>query len=216
MKPSDFQNCYFIQLRLRERAAFCYLRIEEGCSKGLMNRVFNRPPPTYSISENVVADPGFLRQRHHGHFFATIFENMITPTIVCLLGICSPAAIIRFVVSAVVNPVKGVAGAWFVPHVEHETLKPGELATSSPPPLTHRNASSSVVGVFGMILISASIYHPGPLSVCWVPSVGRLVKRGYLNNVFSGLAHVTDGLSSSAGQSLQRLASAPKYREVSA
>ena len=89
----------------------------------------------------------------------------------------SPSAVVRLVVSIIVQAFQGVAG-WRLAHVCQEVLK-------ATPPLTNLDAASSIVRPYPRTRIAASLMHRLPNEVGWrsgtavgsCPSALRFVKQ---------------------------------------
>lgn len=166
---------------------------------GLFNGIFYCPSSGNSISENEIAHPNFCCEVHHGHCFPLVCEQAIAASIIGLLFPSCPSAIRFAVVAVIVFSIQGVCARRFVSHVDHEAHKSTHSILSFFPSSTDFYSSTSIVWIFNEVFVSASRQHHSPLAICRMVAKFRLVVGRKLQNVFSGLAHVMNGLSSSAG-----------------
>lgn len=179
----------------------------------LLDRVFNSPSSGNTVSQNKITHSNPSRQVSHARGFAPVCKSVVASSIVSLLCIGRPSTVRLFVVSVVVNAVKGVLERGLVSHVHHKALEAAHSRFSDLPPSTHLDSSSAVVWILRKSNVSAPCEHHRPLTICRVLARCRLVVCRKLDNVFSGLAHFVDGLSSSEGHSQQRVAFAPYSTE---
>lgn len=199
---SNCSNIILGKNRLRKHTALG----RSGWPPSLAIRILNcfayRPSAHDSISQNVVTDTMAFGHIHHAERFSLVGKLMIASAIVRLLIRGGPSAIFRIIISIVVDAVKGVTSSWLVPHVLHKALKSGHSILSRYPSAANGYSPSSIISKLRNVFIATSGKHRGPLPVCGMPACGWLVIGRNRENVFAGLAHVYDGLSSSAGQSV--------------
>ncbi len=119
----------------------------------------------------------------------------------CLLPMCLPAAILRFVVAVVVDPANGRFRKWLWSHIFKEVFK------RLKPPGTNGYPSSAIVHIARLVFVVASFNHATPSAVfrssrspvsgvaknCFLPSSASAITRLGISQVFS-----TNHLSSSA------------------
>jgi hypothetical protein len=138
----------------------------------------------------------FVRQLGYGCSSAVPFNQAVASTVIVLLNVCHPSAVIRSVSLAVVNAVDGMCVGWTLPHVGHKHI---EIIT---PSIAYGNAATAVVFVVLVSWAIASAVHafPGNVlrrsarSVGFVPTTGHfgskaptrlrlpLLKYGFVNH----------------------------------
>lgn len=122
------------------------------------------------ISAPVCIDTIRKRARSNSRFFSpiakalTVVTNCNPPSpasVPCLLPMCFPATVIRFVISIIVDPPYGCFGKRLQPHVAQERRK------RVLPSVTDAYPSSAIVHIAGLVLVVASALHGAPSRVFW-------------------------------------------------
>lgn len=165
----------------------------------LRDCIFGGPTAHDSVSQNVVTHTVSFGHSEHAQCLPLKRQKVCAPSISGLFVWRGPSAVRSLVVSVVVDAVKRMSSGWFVSHVHHEAFKSTHSKNALHPSATDPNSSGAVISEFGILWISASTQHRRPLSVCRMLVRFWIVVFRKLQNVFAGLAHVIDGLSSSAG-----------------
>lgn len=80
------------------------------------------------------------------------------PPVECLLELCSPSTISRFVIAVIVDPINGMLPCWALAHV-------GEKVREFIPSFANLDAARSIPKIFGMVRIFTTLTHRVPSMV---------------------------------------------------
>ena len=109
--------------------------------------------------QSLVIDARVQRPVFCGHGASVQGKGDIPAIVAELFSAKRPAAIIRRIISIVVNTIQRVFRRWRIPHVSHERGK------GSPPFSAHLNPSASIVMVAGVVRVFAALHHASPAMV---------------------------------------------------
>ena len=126
-----------------------------------------------------MVDASFSAPLSNGHGSAIVREIGISASVIGLLVVVRPLAVVLGVITAVVNSVNGMLTAWALSHISKkpcESLPLGAVSYSTP----------TVVGPFMVIGVAASGLHIAPAVVgsCSVTAVGMTVTEASCNGSF--------------------------------
>jgi len=131
--------------------------IHDGFKKSL----FDWPPKSQSIFDDPHSNTKFLRPFRSRKSLPVVLNESGDPPVFNLLRLSGPFAVVRRIVSIVIDPVNRMFGTGGWPHVCNEV---GKIE----PSLANSNTSSAVVAKFGIGRVIASIKHvmPSPVLFC--------------------------------------------------
>jgi len=130
--------------------------LSNRCSEG----TFNRPPVcVYTHSNSGLVNPSFSSPIAKVHGNAIIRQQPRTTTVFSLLAWRCPANIAGFIVSIIVDAIQAVAFCRGTPYMSQE----GRERVF--PLLTHRNATTTISAVKGVVPVRASLNHARPSMV---------------------------------------------------
>lgn len=163
-----------IKLGLRKTFAPCCSWLKNSSAKRLIDSIFNRPSSIDSIPEDEVTDSRLFRQTHHGHFFSTILNDVITTSIVGLRFIGRPLAIFLFVVAVVLLPFNGVlfGGSWT--HIFKKAFESTFSVFSYLPSFTDGDSSPTIAVPSTTLFVSAPRQEARPVAIFWQLPKSRL------------------------------------------
>lgn len=140
-------------------------------SDGRRQCAFNRPSATQSRVQGGGGNAYFLAPGGDAHGFAVVRQQSVLSCVASLLYAGGPAAICRFIASAVVNTINRVAVAWAWPHIFVKGFK-------RRPPFAHRDATSPVTVIGWVSDIAATLAHRFPNAVFRCPAKSVRGVRG--------------------------------------
>lgn len=100
-------------------------------------RFFNGPSFFEALLDSANRDTAFSRPCRHALNFSVIFKIMVRPNVPHLFKMCSPSAVTWFIVSVIVNAIKGMFLGWSWSHIFDEIKQ----AIFAFPSITHLYAS---------------------------------------------------------------------------
>lgn len=136
-------------------------------------RFFDAPSSFQSVANKLLTNPCFIRPFSRGHRYTVEGEGSTSASVISLLLLGFPSAILKTIVAIIINSTEGVKFRRLISHVVNKGLK-------IMPRFSNNNSTPTVAGIFFAVWVVAPLMHTVKGVIFWrsMPSMNSASTAG--------------------------------------